>query len=306
MGPAPEPAGELAEILAEVRRIEVMGRRLAGGVMSGNYGSVFRGAGIEFDDVREYEEGDDPRSIDWGVTARTGRPFIRRYMDERERMVLFLLDLSGSMAGGFGPWSARQTAARVAACLALSAARNHDRTGLLTFGGEVGAFVPPRRGPRHVLRIVRDCLALPPLPGGSGLAPALEFAEGAVRRHAIVFVLSDFLTKGWEEAMARCARRHDVIAVRLLLPELDLPAAGLLRVRDPESGREAVIDAGSPRVRREWAAAADRWRASTALSIRRAGADRMDVPVPRTITPGAVAGPILRFFRMRELRGARR
>lgn len=300
------PEGELAEILAEVRRVEVMGRRLAGGVMSGNYGSVFRGAGIEFDDVREYEEGDDPRSIDWGVTARTGRPFIRRYMDERERMVLFLLDLSGSMAGGFGPWSARQTAARVAACLALSAARNHDRVGLLGFGREVESFVPPRRGPGHVLRIVRDCLALPFHPGGTDLVPALEFAESTVRSHAIVFVLSDFLCDGWERAMARCARRHDVVAVRLLVPELELPEAGLLRIRDPESGRDSVIDAGSPRVRREYAAAVDRWRISTALSIRRSGADRMDVPVPRRASPSAVAGPILRFFRMRELRGARR
>jgi len=299
-------AGELAEILAEVRRVEVLGRRLAGGVMSGSYGSVFRGAGIEFDDVREYEEGDDPRSIDWGVTARTGRPHVRRYMDERERVVLFLLDLSGSMAGGFGPWSSRQAAARVAACLALSAARNHDRIGLVPFGEGVESFVPPRRGPGHVLRIVRDCLALPFRSGGTGIGPALEFAEAAVRRHAIVFVLSDFLGAGWEDALARCARRHDVVAVRLLLPELDLPAAGLLRVRDPESGRERVIDTGSPRVRAEAAAAVERWRASTALSIRRAGADRMDVPVPRTITPGAVAGPILRFFRMRELRGAKR
>ena len=300
------PAGELAEILAEVRRVEVLGRRLAGGVMSGSYGSVFRGAGIEFDDVREYEEGDDPRTIDWGVTARTGRPHVRRYMDERERVVLFLLDLSGSMAGGFGPWSSRQTAARVAACLALSAARNHDRVGLVPFGKEVESFVPPRRGPGPMLRIVRDCLALPSRPGGEGLARALDFAESAVRRHAIVFVLSDFLCTGWEEPLARCARRHDVVAVRLLPPELDLPAAGLLRIRDPETGRESVIDTASPRVRADAAAAVERWRNSTALSIRRAGADRMDVPVPRTITPGAVAGPILRFFRMRELRGAKR
>ena len=305
MGPAPGTAAELAEILAEVRRVEVLGRRLAGGTMSGNYGSVFRGAGIEFDDVREYEEGDDPRSIDWGVTARTGRTSIRRYRDERERMVLFAVDLSPSMAGGFGPWSARQVAARVVACLALSAARNHDRTGLLAFGEGPGPFVRPRRGPRHVLRLVRDCLALPLQPGRTDLAAALEFSGTAVGRHAIVFVLSDFLATGWEEAMARCARRHDLVAVRLLLPEIDLPRAGLLRIRDPESGRETVIDAGSPRVRREAAAAAARWREGTAAAIRRAGADLMDVPVPRAAAPGAIAGPILKFFRMRELRAAR-
>lgn len=298
--------GELAEILAEVRRVEVLGRRLAAGAMVGGYGSVFRGAGIEFDDVREYEDGDEPRSIDWSVTARMGRPFVRKYRDERERSVIFLLDLSPSMEGGFGPWSARQVAVRVCACLALSATRHQDRTGLVAFGREVEAFVPARRGRDHVLRILRDGLALPPAAGGTDLAPALEFALRTHRRPAIVFVLSDFLCGGWEDALARCARRHDVVAVRLLVPELDLPRAGLLRVRDPETGREAVLDTGDAAVRAAHAAAVERWRASTAREIARAGADRMDVPIPRDRSHRAVAGPILRFFRMRELRGLRR
>jgi uncharacterized protein (DUF58 family) len=300
------PGGELAEVLAEVRRVEVLGRRLAAGAMVGGYGSVFRGAGIEFDDVREYEVGDEPRSIDWGVTARIGRPFVRRYVDERERSVLFLLDLSASMAGGFGPWSARQTAARVLACLALSASRNHDRAGLVAFGRGVESFVPARRGRGHVLRILRDCLALPFLPGGTDLVPALEFVLRTARKPAIVFVLSDFLCDGWEDALGRCARRHDVVAVRLLVPELDLPRAGLLRTRDPETGREAVLDTSDGRARAAFAAAVEGWRTRTARELARVGVDRMDVHVPRERSSRAVAAPILRFFRMREQRGLRR
>jgi uncharacterized protein (DUF58 family) len=304
---AAAPSGPaLAAILAEVRRVEVLGRRLAAGAIAGGYGSAFRGSGIEWDDVREYAEGDDPRSIDGSVTARMGRPFVRRHIEERERNMLFLLDLGESMEGGWGPWSARQVAVRVAAGLALAAARHHDRAGLLAFGRGVEARVPLRRGSRHVLRILRDGLVLPPVAGPTDPAAALDEAATRVRRHAIVFVLSDFLRGGWEEAMARCARRHDVIAVRLRVPESDLPPAGLLRVRDPSTGRELWIDSSSPRVRAALGAAAAAWRARTEEALRRAGADRIDVAVPRTRDPGAVAGPLARFFALRERRRARR
>jgi uncharacterized protein (DUF58 family) len=301
------PSGEtLAGILAEVRRVEVLGRRLAAGAIAGGYGSAFRGSGIEWDDVREYAEGDDPRAIDGSVTARMGRPFVRRHIEERERNLLFLLDVGESMEGGFGPWSAREVALRIVAGLALAAARHHDRAGLLAFGRSVAARVPLRRGSRHVLRILRDGLVLPPEPGPADVGAALDEAATSTRRHAIVFVLSDFLSAGWEEALARCARRHDVIAVRIRVPETDLPSAGLLRVRDPSSGRESWIDSSSPRVRAAFAAAAAAWRARTDAALRRAGADRIDVAVPRTRDHGAVAGPLARFFALRERRRARR
>ncbi|MDJ0974963.1 MAG: DUF58 domain-containing protein [Planctomycetota bacterium] len=299
-------AAELADVLAEVRRIDIQTRRLVTGVMAGGYLSVFRGAGIEFESVREYSPGDDPRSVDWNVTARIGRPFVKTYVDERDLTVLFVLDLSASMGGGFGGWSARQTAARVCACLALSAARNGDRVGLVAFSDGVDAFVSPRAGSSHAWRIVRDCLALPAASPATRMAPALELVTRAVRRHAIVFVVSDFLSEDWQRPLAVCAQRHDVIAVRLLTPELTMPGQRLMQVRDPETGQATVIDWRSPRVRAAYAERVAAWRLRTEKQLRKAKVDRMDVPVP--LEPGAdhVAGPILSFFRMRELRGSKR
>jgi len=311
---------ELAALLKEVRRVTVLSDRLVTGALAGNYSSVFRGAGIEFDEVREYAEGDDPRSIDWGVSARVGRPFVKKYVDERELTVVFVLDLSPSMEAGFGPLSVRGMAARVAACLALSAVRNHDRVGLIAFGDAVERFVPPSTGRAHALRVVRDCLALPasassssaPSSSGSGLARAVEFAARVLRRRAIVFVLSDFLTEGWRDALRRCARRHDVVAVRLVPPELTvdgleaLAPLRLARVRDPESGGEVVVDLGHAPARAELAARIARFRERTEEELRRIHVDRVDVVLPRRAGRDAVARPLLGFFRMRELRGAKR
>ena len=296
----------LAEILEEVRRIDLQSRRLVTDVMAGSYVSVFRGAGLEFDGVREYADGDDPRLVDWNVTARVGRPFVKTYTEERELTVLFLLDLSASMSGGFGIWSARQTAARVCGCLALAATKNDDKVGLIAFSDQVETFVTPRKGVSHAMRIVRDCLALPARSETTDLVPALELASRAVRRHAVVFVVSDFLSSGWEQAMSLCARRHDVIAVRLLTPELAPRAAGLVRFVDPESGRRIVVDTASRRARERYAAYVEQWDARSRQALRQAKVDRMDVPVPRRRSQDMIAGPILRFFRIRELRGAKR
>ncbi|MFG0319493.1 MAG: DUF58 domain-containing protein [Planctomycetota bacterium JB042] len=295
----------LAELLAEVRRIEVQSDRLVNGLLAGAYRSVFRGAGVEFDEVREYQEGDDPRAVDWNVTARVGRPFVKTYVDERDLTVLFLLDVSRSMRAGFGPWSARGAAARVCACLALSAARSHDKVGLVAFADGVERIVPPRQGTPHALRIVRDCLALPDGRGRTDLAPALERAARMVRRHAVVFVVSDFLFDGFGSTLAASARRHDVVAVRLLLPELEPPDLGLLRGRDPESGRATVVDWGSAKVRSAYAARVEAWRAGHDRELARAGVDVIDVPVPRH-EGESVARPLVDFFRMRERRGTKR
>ena len=301
---------ELAELLAEVRRIDVLCRRLVTDLMGG-YTSVFRGSGLEFHGVREYSEGDDRRLVDWNVTARAGRPFVKTYVDEREQTLLFLYDLSASMAGGFGAWSARQAAARVCACLALAAIRSDDKVGLIAFSEAVDKYVPPKKGAGHVLRIVRDCLALQGKSTRTNFGPALDFAARVVRRRSVLFLVSDFLTVGWAEALAQCARRHDVIAIRLLSPELapggtSDPAAGLLRVRDPESGREGLVDFRSARVRAAFSARAAAWRDRTADALRRAGVDLMDVPIPLAPVMDTVARPILRFFRMREERGEKR
>ena len=297
---------ELKELLAEVRRIDVLARRLVTDVMAGGYSSVFRGSGIEFDRVREYVDGDPQRAVDWNVTARVGRPFVKTYVDERELTVLFLLDLSDSMTGGFGTLSARQIAARVCGCLALAAIRNNDKVGLIGFSEAVDKWVPPEKGAGHALRIVRDCLALPGSSARTDLVPALEFAARVVRRRAILFVVSDFLADGWRKAMALCGRRHDVIAVRLLVPELAPPDAGMMRVRDPETGRETVVDWRSPRVREAYTLRTTAHRLRTEDELRRAGVDRVDVPIGRHHDMDTIARPLLAFFRMREVRGAKR
>ncbi len=296
----------LAELLREVRRIEVQSRRLVAGAMAGGWRSVFRGAGLEFDELREWADGDDPRAVDWNVTARMGRPFVRKYGEERQLTVVFLLDLSASMDAGFGAWSARGAAARAIACLALAAVGNNDKVGLVACGRGIEKFVPPRRGAAHALSIVRDALALPAGGGATDLAAPLEFAARALRHGAVVFLLSDLLGEGWQGAAARCARRHDLVALRLEPPELDDPPFALLCARDPEGGAPLWLDGSAPRTRAELAARATAWRVRTAADLRRAGADLIELPVPRARDTRAIARPILKFFRMRELRGAKR
>lgn len=319
-----EPAGtdlgegvDLAELLRLVRRIEAQSERLVSGVMAGGYQSVFRGSGIEFEEIREYVDGDDPRAVDQAVTARMGRPFVRTYVEERDLTMVLLLDLSASMLhGGFGAWSTRQTAARVAACLALSATHNDDKVGLVAFGERVEHVVPAKKGTRHVLRIVRDCLALPGATARTDVAGALEHVARTMNRHAVVFVLSDFLDaerddERFRRAVALCARHHEVVAVRLLPPELDAEllhreGAGMLRTIDPESGRRRTVDFGSKSVRTEYAARVAAWRERLDAMLRRARVATMDVEVPRTPDDEAIAGPILRFFAARQRRGAKR
>jgi uncharacterized protein (DUF58 family) len=318
--PSVELAVELADLLEEVRRIDVLSKRLVTEMMAGGYSSAFRGGGLEFDGVREYVEGDARRLIDWNVTARMGRPFVKTYIDERELTVMFLLDLSASMQGGFSGWSARQAAARICGCLALTAVRNNDKVGLVAFSGGVDKFVKPAKGAGHALRIVRDCLALKGaratgrLETGrqktgqqeTNLVPALEFTAKAVRRHAVVFVVSDFLTDGWQDAITLCGRRHDVVAVRLRTPEMEPPRSGVMRVRDPESHAEHTVDWGNERVRTAYRAAISAEDLRIEDQLRRAQVDRMDVAIPRERDPDAIASPILRFFRMRAQRGAKR
>ncbi len=254
------------------------------------------------EDAEEEDEDDARRFLLWPETI-SGDGRWALYTLEKD---LFLLDLSASMTGGFGIWSARQMAARICACLALSANSNDDGVGLIAFSRDVDKFIPPRKGVRHVLRIVRDCLALPGSSVQTDMAAALEFVSHVMRRRAILFVMSDFLTSGWGKALGLCARHHDVVAVRLLTPELAPPQAGLVRLRDPESGRWTVLDWRSRRVRAAYAARVEAWREQTAEDLRRARVDLMDVPVPREYDRDAVARPILAFFRMREQREKKR
>ena len=296
---------ELAEVLEEVRRIEVMTRRLLTERLAGAYSSVFRGAGVEFDSVREYVPGDDPRSVDWNVTARVGRPFVKKYVDERELSVVFVFDVSASMDTGFGRWSLRQAGARVLGCLALAAVRHDDKVGLITVSDDVDEFVPPLKGAGHALRIIRDCLVRRQGGRATRLGPALEFAGRALRKRSVLFLVSDFATDGWEQPLALCARRHDVIAVRLSPVELLSPPRGFFRFRDPETGRVATVDV-TRRVGHAWRRDARAFSDRIHDSLARAGVDCMDVEVPLDPTLETIARPILAFFSMREARGAKR
>jgi len=318
---------ELNELLDEVRRIEVQSRRLVSDVMAGGYASVFRGSGIEFEEVREYAEGDDPRAVDWNVTARMGRPFIKKYRDERDLTVWFLVDLSASMNTGVGVWSLRQMAARVCACLALAAVRSNDKVGMIAFSDRVEKHVPIGGGLPHALRIIRDCLALPAVGRGSDLAPALQHLGRVARRRSVVFVLSDFGASGWRRPLTLAGRRHDVTAVRLLAPEHVPPSfaeryprlgqggalwldraresrVGMVRLVDPETGRASVVDWGHRAARAEWERRITDSYAATTATLERAGVDVMDVPTPLTPDRDAVARPVVEFFRMRQARGA--
>jgi uncharacterized protein (DUF58 family) len=311
VAPTPDHEAELAELLQEVRQIDVQSRRLVADVMSGGWHSVFKGAGLEVHDVREWAEGDDPRAVDWSVTARMGRPFVRTYVEEREQTVVFLLDLSASMTGGLGVWSLRQAAARMVACLALAAVRNGDKVGMVGFAAGVEKFVRPEQGLPHALRLVRDSLALPARSGTTDPSAALDLVARTLRRRSVVFLVSDFLGGaspggGASLALGRCARRHDVVAVRLVAPEAEPPEAGLVEALDPESGRRVLLDLSSNRVRVAWRARTAAWRERTDRELKRRGVDVMDVRVPRTAGRDALARPILAFFRMRELRGLKR
>ena len=296
----------LSELLAEVRRIEVQSHRLVTDVLAGGYRTTFRGHGVEFAEVREFVEGDDLRAVDWNVTARLGRPFVKRFVEEREHTLVFVLDLSASMDGGLGAWSLRQLAARFCACLGLAAIDNDDRVGLVAGSDGVERFVPPQKGVRHVLRIVRDCLVLRGRSRHGDLGALVAHANRSLRRRSVLFVLSDFLSPGGERELALGARRHDLVAVRLQPLEHARPPRALLRVRDPESGRAATVDFANARVRAAWHDRIAAARARLDDRFARAGIDCIDLAVPERGDLAAIARPLRAFFHRRELREAKR
>lgn len=299
-GPAPPPT--LAELLRQVRRIELRTRGLVASRFSGEYHSIFKGQGLEFVEVRPYLPGDDVRAIDWNVSARTGEPHVKKYVEERELTVLLAVDLSGSQRFGTRGRFKSEMVAEVVATLAMSAIRNNDRVGLLAFTDRVEAFVPPAKGRRHVLRIVRDLLAFRPAGRGTELAGAVRHAIRVLRSRSILFLVSDFHAPGAEEALERAlagaAARHDVVPVVLSDPaERDLPDVGVLRLVDPETGAAVTVDTGSVVARARFSAMAEAERLNLRRVFRRLGLDEIEL---RTDAP--VAAAVLSFFRRRERR----
>jgi uncharacterized protein (DUF58 family) len=290
------------EVLRQVRRIEIRTRRVVTDLMGGEYHSVFKGKGMEFAEVREYFPGDDVRAIDWNVTARMGHPFVKLYQEERELTVLFLVDRSGSGRFGTRRRLKVELAAEVGAILALAASQNNDKVGLVAFSDDVELYVPPAKGRRHVLRVVREILYFEPRGHGTNLSRALEHLSRAQRRRAVVFILSDFLDQGYERALRTAARTHDVVALRLRdAREESLPTVGLVALTDLESGRDILVDTSDGAVRRAFARRVEETDARFQAAVRRAQVDHVDLWTDQDAV-SALAG-LFRERQKRKLRG---
>jgi uncharacterized protein (DUF58 family) len=286
------------EVLRQVKLIELRTRGLVASLFSGEYRSVFKGQGMEFAEVREYQPGDDVRSIDWNVTARMRRPFVKRYIEERELTVVLAVDCSGSGRFGTIDRFKAEVATELAAVLAMSAVRNNDRVGGVLFTDRIEMVVPPRKGRRHALRLVRDLLAVAPVGAGTDLAGAIAYLSRLLTQHAIVFVISDFQAGGIEPALSRLAQRHDVVAVSVEDPgERTLPDLGPVRLVDPETGHVLTIDTGRPDVRARFAQQVAAERDARRALFRRLAIDEIALR-----TDAGVVEPLMQFFRGRETR----
>lgn len=290
------------EVLRQVKLLELRTRGLVNSLFTGEYRSVFKGQGMEFAEVREYQPGDEVRTIDWNVTARMGRPFVKRYIEERELTVMLAVDLSGSERFGTEHRFKSEVVTELAAVLAMTAVRNNDRVGLLLYTDRVEHVLPPRKGRRHALRVLRDVLGFRPAGRGTNTGAALEYLNRLLSHHAIVFVMSDFQDATMERPLKLLVQRHDVIAVTVTDPaERELPDLGLARFQDPESGEIVDVDTSDAAVREAFTRRVTEQEESRRRLLRRLGVDEVEV---RTNQP--YAGPLLDFFRARETRARRR
>jgi uncharacterized protein (DUF58 family) len=286
------------ELLKKVRQIEIKTRGMVNQIFSGEYHSVFKGRGMEFSEVREYQYGDDVRSIDWNVSARFNHPFIKIFEEERELTVMLVVDFSGS--GEFGSWLSlkNEIAAEICAVLAFSAIKNNDKVGLILFTDRIEKFVPPKKGRAHILRIVRELVSFQPAGSKTNIREALEYFNHVTKKRSIAFLISDFIDTGYDKILRIISRKHDVIAVEISDPREEvLPDAGLVKLRDAETGRERWVDTGDARMRREfgryWAAR----RAARKQLFVRSKVDAIPIRIDRPYIK-----PIVDFFRMREKR----
>jgi len=292
------------ELIRTIRRIEIRTRHLVNDSFAGEYQAIFKGRGMEFDEVRQYQPGDEVRTIDWNVTARMGEPFVKRYVEERELTVMLAFDASASGHFGTAGRLKREIAAELGAVLAFSAISNNDKVGLLAFTDRIELHIPPRKGRRHVLRLIRDLLAFEPTGRGTDVALALDRLNHVLKRRAIIFLISDFLVPipgGYEQALLVTNRRHDLVAVSLTDPrEITWPAVGLVALEDAETGAQLWVDSGDSGWREAFARQAAARQAARDAVLTHAQVDRIDVTVGQDYV-----GPLLAFFEMRARRWRR-
>ena len=266
------------EYLKKIRRIEIRTNRMAQNLLAGAYHSVFKGRGMDFEEVREYQPGDDVRTIDWNVTARTGSPHIKKYREERELRIIILVDVSASDQLGSGTQSKKELAAEVASVFAFSACRNSDKVGLLLYSDQVESYVPPRKGRSHVFRLIREILFFRPAHRGTRLKAALDYLNLVERRPAIVFVISDFLDSNFEKALRITNQHHDVIAISIFdRREVELPDVGSIALEDAETGEILEVNTSDRHLRDEFSRRATQERTERRKSLERTGLDIIDL-----------------------------
>jgi uncharacterized protein (DUF58 family) len=286
------------ELIKKVRKLEIATRRRVNQQLAGAYHSVFKGRGMDFDEVRTYSPGDDPRTIDWNVSARMNELFVKRYKEERELTVMLVVDASASLGFGTTGQRKRETAAELAAVLAISAITNNDRVGLVIFSDQMETFLPPKRGRKHVLRVITEILNHRGRGTGTTVDAALQFASRVSRRRSIVFLISDFLDQGFEHALNIASQRHDLVPIVISDPaERALPNLGLVHARDPETGRVVVFDTGSRRVREHYERAAE-----AAAKARDKAFRRLKLDLVHVHTNESYIEPLAAFFKLRASR----
>lgn len=280
----------------KIRKIQIITSRMANDLFAGQYQSAFKGRGIEFGGLREYEAGDDIRFIDWNVTARIGRLHIKKFIEERELTVMFLIDISPSCCFGTVNYLKRQLAAELCSLLSFAAVKNNDKTGLILFTDKIEKFIPPKKGSRHVLRVVRDALYFKPEGKKTDISPALEYLNRVLKRRTVTFLLSDFYSPNFKKPLSVTAKRHDVIAITIIDPvEIDIPNAGLVQFYDAETGKDLLIDTTDSGLRKEYGINARKRLEERKKIFRSIDLDNMEIytAVPYLQT-------LIRFFRLRK------
>lgn len=283
------------EILKKVHLIEIRTRSMVDALFAGEYHSAFKGQGMEFAEVREYQQGDEVRNIDWNVTARMGAPFVKVFEEERELTVMLAVDASASGEFGSQRQMKGEVGVEISALLAFAAIENNDRVGLLIFTDEAEVFIPPKKGRRHVLRVIRELLYFQPRHRGTALGAALEHLDRLLHRRSVVLLISDFVDQGYERALQLVGRRHDLVAISLVDPrERQLPAAGFIALQDAESGEQVLIDSGSAALRASFAARQRLAEERRSALFRKLGIDEIRIDVSRSYLE-----PLVHFFQAR-------